>query len=217
MGFWIDRIIHNNIWLGMLFIFYAILILILKLLDPIQFDFFIRPLSFNQYKRRYAVDRNFEVFNLFYLVLIFIISNSLSFIIIISNNLFFNIDIRFENYLFILFLIYGFLLTRLLLTNFINKSLNIFPDLKLYTFTTIIYYGYLLIGHMILMIIIYLQDFYTIIFMKLSIIFLCMFFLISNIHFFREYIKNSSKNILYLFYYLCAFKIAPWLWLSKAF
>lgn len=217
MEFWIDKIIQNNSWFRMLFLFYAILILILKLLDPIQFNFFIRPLSFNQYKRRYCIDRKFEVFNLFYLVLIFLISNSLSFIIIISNNLFFNIDIRFENYLFILFLIYGFLLTRLLLTNFINKNLNIFPDLKLYTFTTIIYYGYLLIGHMILMIIIYLQDFYTIVFMKFSIIFLFVFFLISNIHFFKEYIKNSSKNILYLFYYLCAFKIAPWLWLSKAF
>ena len=217
MEFWIDKIIQNNSWFRMLFLFYAILILILKLLDPIQFNFFIRPLSFNQYKRRYCIDRKFEVFNLFYLVLIFLISNSLSFIIIISNNLFFNIDIRFENYLFILFLIYGFLLTRLLLTNFINKSLNIFPDLELYTFTTIIYYGYLLIGHMILMIIIYLQDFYTIVFMKFSIIFLFVFFLISNIHFFKEYIKNSSKNILYLFYYLCAFKIAPWLWLSKAF
>lgn len=217
MEFWIDKIIQNNSWFRMLFLFYAILILILKLLDPIQFKFFIRPLNFNQYKRRYCIDRNFEVFNLFYLVLIFLISNSLSFIIIISNNLFFNIDIRFENYLFILFLIYGFLLTRLLLTNFINKSLNIFPDLELYTFTTIIYYGYLLIGHMILMIIIYLQDFYTIVFMKFSIIFLFVFFLISNIHFFKEYIKNSSKNILYLFYYLCAFKIAPWLWLSKAF
>lgn len=217
MEFWIDKITQNNSWFRMLFLFYAILILILKLLDPIQFNFFIRPLSFNQYKRRYCIDRKFEVFNLFYLVLIFLISNSLSFIIIISNNLFFNIDIRFENYLFILFLIYGFLLTRLLLTNFINKSLNIFPDLKLYTFTTIIYYGYLLIGHMILMIIIYLQDFYTIVFMKFSIIFLFVFFLISNIHFFKEYIKNSSKNILYLFYYLCAFKIAPWLWLSEAF
>ena len=217
MEFWIDRILHNNSWFRILFLFYASLILILKLLDPIQFKFFIRPLNFKQYKRRYCIDRNFEVFNLFYLVLIFLISNSVSFIIIISNNLFFNIDIRFKNYLFILFLINGFLLIRSLLTNFINKSLNIFPDLKLYTFTTIIFYGYLLIGSMILMMITYLQGLHTIIFIKLSITFLCAFFLIYNIHFFKEHLKNSSKNILYLFYYLCAFKIAPWLWLSKAF
>ena len=66
MKFWIERSLVNQNWVLILFLLFACIILILKKIDPIQFNFFIRIRKFKEYERRYSVDRNFNVLNIFY-------------------------------------------------------------------------------------------------------------------------------------------------------
>ena len=215
MEFWIERILHSNNWVQILFFLFLSIILTLKLIDPIQFSFFIKFLNFKQYIRRYSIDRDFNFFNLFYILILVLISTSLSFLILVCNNLFFNINLSLNEYLQTLALITMFIAARFFFTNFINTTLKIFPDLKAYYFKNIIFYGYILIAAMGLVSVLYLQDLIAIIFMKLLLIILVLIFSFHHLVIFKDYIKANPKNFLYLFYYICAFKIAPWLWMSK--
>ena len=49
MEFWIERILHSNNWVQILFFLFLSIILSLKLIDPIKFSFFIKFLNFKQY------------------------------------------------------------------------------------------------------------------------------------------------------------------------
>ena len=215
MELWIERVLQDNNWIQSLFFLFLVIILILKLFDPIQFNFFIKFLNHKQYLRRYCTDRNFDLFNLFYILINSLTTVSFSFLILVCDNVFFNGNYSFNRYLYILVLFNVFIVARFFLTNFINISLNIFPDIKIYYFKNIIFYGYISVILMGLISVIFLQNMISSGFIKLLLLFLCLIFSFHQINFFKDYINNRLKNIPYLFYYLCAFKIAPWLWFSK--
>ena len=215
MELWIERVLQSNNWIPSLFFLFLSLILILKLLDTKQFNFFINFLNHKQHLRRYCIDRNFNIFNLFYFLIFILITISISFLILICDNIFFNGNYSLNRYLNILTLFNGFVIARFLFTNLINLYLNIFPDIKIYYFMNIVFYGYINIILMSLISVIFLQNMISSGFIKLLLLFLCLIFSFYQFNFFRHYVKARPKSIPYLFYYICAFKIAPWLWFSK--
>jgi len=215
MEFWLERSLDNQNWVQILFLLYLGIILVLKLIDPIQFNFFVRFFKFKQYIRRYCVDRNFEVFNLFYILIFFLISVSLSFLIILYENVYFDKTISLNRYLKIVIFLKIFIVIRFLINRLINKYFKLFPTIKLYYFKIIIFYGYIFILTMGILSLLYLQNNFSLIIMKLLIGILAIIFTSYHFFIFKEIIKSNLKNFLYLFYYLCAFKIAPWLWFLK--
>jgi len=215
MEFWLERSLDNQNWVKILFLLYLSIILVLKLIDPIQFNFFIRFFKFKQYIRRYCINKNFKVFNLFYVLIFFLISATLSFLVILYENVYFDKAISLNRYVKIIFFFKTFIVIRFLIIQLINKNLKLFPTIKLYYFKIIFFYGYVFIITMGGLSVLYLQNNLSLINMKLLIVILALIFTSYHLFIFKEFIKSNSKNFLYLFYYICAFKIAPWLWFSK--
>ena len=217
MEFWIERSLVNQNWVLILFLLFACIILILKKIDPIQFNFFIKLGKFKEYERRYAVDRSFEVLNMFYILIFLLISLSFSFLIILYEFVFFRQEIKILRYLQIILSFKIFIFMRFLIIYFLNNNLKIFSVFKLSYFKLIIYNCYCFILVMICLSFLYVQNELSTTIMQLIIFTLLISSSIFHLLIFKETIRFNIKNSLYLFYYLCAFKIAPWLWLSKIF
>ncbi len=215
MEFWLERSLDTQGWVQILFLLYLGIILVLKLIDPVQFNSFVRIFKFKEYKRRYSININFKVFKLFYILIFFLISVSLSFLIILYENKSFDKAISLNRYLKILVFLKTFIVLRFLIINSIIKNLKLFPMIKPYYFKILIFYGYIFILTMGVLSVFYLQNNLSLVTINLLIGCLALIFTSYHIFVFKEFIKFYSKNFLYLFYYLCAFKIAPWLWFLK--
>lgn len=214
MEFWTERMLNSNNWILGLFLFYLCIILILKLFDPIQFKFFQDFTKYNRYIQRYCIDRNFEIFNIFYLLIIVLISSSLSLLVLFFVHTLNKIGLTLNNYMIIFIISNIFILTRFLIMNIIDKNLGGVHQLKLYYFKNIIFYGYIMIFVMVLLCVLYLNHMISNSLIKLLVLILSIIFSFYHFLIFKNYIDKNPKNFLYLIYYICAFKISPWLWLS---
>ena len=215
MDFWIERYIENQNWIRLLFIVYILIVLCLKLIDPVQFKFFIKIINYNQYLRRYVIDRKLNFINIFYLLILILIVISFSFFIILYNNTFFYKEIALYRYFKIFLVLIFFIITRFFILKTLNDYLNLFKDYKLYMFKILIFYSYLSIIFMASLSFIYITENISLNVLRFLIFFSLACILSFNVILLKNQIKYFPKNSLYLFYYLCAFKIAPWFWLSK--
>ena len=215
MDFWIERYIENQNWIRILFIVYILIVLCLKLIDPVQFKFFIKIINYNQYLRRYVIDRKLNFINIFYLLILILIVISFSFFIILYNNTFFYKEIGLYRYFKIFLILIFFILTRFFILKTLNDYLNLFKDYKLYIFKILIFYSYLSIIFMASLSFIYITENISLNILRFLTFFSLACILSFNVILLKNQIKYFPKNSLYLFYYLCAFKIAPWFWLSK--
>lgn len=215
MDFWIERYVENQNWIRILFIVYIVIILCLKLIDPVQFNFFIKIVNYNQYIRRYVIDRKLNFINIFYLLILILIVISFSFFIVIYNNTFFYTEIELYRYFKNFFILISFIIARFFILNILNDYLNLFKDYKLYIFKILIFYSYLSIIFMASLSFIYFKETISPNILRFLIFFSLACILSFNVILLKNQIKYFPKNTLYLFYYLCAFKIAPWFWLSK--
>ena len=216
MQFWSEKSYLIKDWILILFIFYSILLLGLKFFDPIQFRIIIISRSFKQYVQRYSIDKKFDVFRPFYLIIFFNIIISFSFIVTIYNNKIPNTLISLEQYLKTFVIIITFLILRFSLIYFLNKKLNIINNINIYFFKILIFYGLISFILMVICSCLYITN--SINSIILNGIIISLITIISLFHFFiyKENIKGNYTNVLYLFYYLCAFKIAPWLWIANS-
>ena len=216
MQFWVEKSYLIKDWILILFIFYSILLLVLKFIDPIQFRLIIVSRSFKQYVQRYSIDKKFDVFKPFYLIIFFNIIISVSFIVAIYNNKIPNTLISLEQYFKTFVSIIIFLILRFFLINFLNKKLNIINNINIYFFKILIFYGLISFILMVICSCLYITN--SINSIILNGIIISLITIISLFHFFiyKENIEGDYTNVLYLFYYLCAFKIAPWLWIANS-
>ena len=217
MVLWTERILLNQNWILILFFLYSTLILFLKIIDPVQFRFLVRVLKYKEYERRYLLDKNFNVLKLFYILLIILISISFSFLILICENIFFNQELSFYVYLKNILVFKIFIIFRFLFLKILNKNLKLFQPLSSHNFKFVIFYFYIFFLIMCFLSISYIQNLISSDTMKILITSLFVCFSIYHLFIYKDEIKYSSRKTLYLFYYICAFKIAPWLWLSKIF
>tara|TARA_B100001175_G_scaffold310808_1_gene314364 strand:- start:4196 stop:4852 length:657 start_codon:yes stop_codon:yes gene_type:complete len=81
------------------------------------------------------------------------------------------------------------------------RSINFYALISLYTLLFISIYNYRF-------------NTYSEILFIISILILCVVFF-THLTIYIRVIRNNPQNLVYLILYLCAFKIAPWLWLYK--
>lgn len=216
MQFWVEKSYLIKDWILILFIFYSILILSLKFIDPIQFRLIVISRSFKQYVQRYSIDKKFNVFKPFYLIIFFNIIMSFSFIVTIYNNKIPNTLISLEQYFKTFITIITFLIIRFFLINFLNKKLNIINNLNIYFFKILIFYALISFILMVICSCLYITNSINSIILNGIIISLITIISLFHLFIYKQNIEGDHTNVLYLFYYLCAFKIAPWLWIANS-
>ena len=121
--------------------------------------------------------------------------------------------IHFNTILFINSIVSGILLIRFLIIEYI---LGIFIDSQL----KLIFYKNFIISIIISLLMIFnyfiytYNDFYDFNSLKISlIVFILLFIIFQTKNYLSYFIKLEIKEVMYFILYLCAFKLAPWIWL----
>ena len=121
--------------------------------------------------------------------------------------------IQFNTILFINSIVSGILLIRFLIIEYI---LGIFIDSQL----KLIFYKNFIISIIISLLMIFnyfiytYNDFYDFNSLKISlIVFILLFIIFQTKNYLSYFIKLEIKEVMYFILYLCAFKLAPWIWL----
>ena len=121
--------------------------------------------------------------------------------------------IQFNTILFINSIVSGILLIRFLIIEYI---LGIFIDSQL----KLIFYKNFIISIIISLLMIFnyfiytYNDFYDFNSLKISlIVFILLFTILQTKNYLSYFIKLEIKEVMYFILYLCAFKLAPWIWL----
>ena len=121
--------------------------------------------------------------------------------------------IQFNTILFINSIVSGILLIRFLIIEYI---LGIFIDSQL----KLIFYKNFIISIIISLLMIFnyfiytYNDFYDFNSLKISlIVFILLFIILQTKNYLSYFIKLEIKEVMYFILYLCAFKLAPWIWL----
>ena len=206
--------LSSNDWILLILIFLGFLTLLMKKIDPIQFDFLKNPFKHKLYYQRYLIDRNFKVFDKFYLI------NYLW--ILISISLFFCFCKKYL--LFEPFLIYDFIgiLCFLAFFMFIRKIVNYLimkinngTILKKYWFQSTIFLSYMNFFLIVITTSLELNNLLSIKTFKYILIASFSSLIYFNLYVIISEIKNSTKNFIYLFYYICALKLLPWVLLAN--
>ena len=126
----------------------------------------------------------------------------------LSTNLF--LDLLSINSIIFLMLLIRFLIIKYVLENFLSSKLK-FIFFKNYIINIII--GTLLFINFVFY---NLNSFYTIDYLNYTfIILIVLHFIFQTKNYLSLIIKSKLKEIMYFILYLCAFKLAPWIWLNQ--
>jgi hypothetical protein len=126
----------------------------------------------------------------------------------LSTNLF--LDLLSINSMIFLMLLIRFLIIKYVLENFLSSKLK-FIFFKNYIINIII--GTLLFINFVFY---NLNSFYTIDYLNYTfIILIVLHFIFQTKNYLSLIIKSELKEIMYFILYLCAFKLAPWIWLNQ--
>jgi len=212
-----NQILIADDWVLLSIILIGYLILFTKIIDPIQFNFFVDPFRHNLYLQRYLIDRNFKVFDKFYLTANFSILVSISLFISIWKKYTFNEPFLFMDFFRILSFLSIFGLIRNIANFFLLKVVNMRKILNKYWFKSVIFNGYSSVFFIIIITTLELNNLHK--YGTIKYLFICF---LATLIFFNsfslyELIKDSIKNFIYLFSYICAFKILPWVLVTNYF
>ena len=212
---WTERFQPQQEWITISIIFVFILSVYLHKLNKNQFKLLFSFWESKSYYKIYYKEKFGKLINPFNLILILISLITFSLLgcffyekILLS----FLGEISFLTFFIVLSVLiifrYGLLklifqiLNQLELFNqTVFKSINYYAFISLYTLFFFSIYNYRFNTYSELLFII-------------SILTLCAVFL-SHLAIYLSLIRNNAQNLVYLILYLCAFKIAPWLWLYK--
>jgi hypothetical protein len=212
MGDWIYRPDLNADWMSLIFLFNLVIILILYKLDSNRLKTLIKIFNLRIYLGKYSNEKELNFFSYFNTFSFFTIIFALSLIYFsfLSNHLI-QINNHIEYYYFLLG-IFIVLFFRYLLIQFISNKLGFQKSIKL-----VFYKNFSLATQISIIIIglVFLWNYSTIplIFIESILVLIYLYWIINQFDIFFSFFQSRSEDLIYIILYLCAFKLAPWIWI----
>ena len=212
MGDWIYRPDLKADWMSLIFLFNLVIILILYKLDSNRLKSLIKIFKLRIYLGKYTNEKELNFFSYFNTFSFFIIIFALSLIYFSFLSLhLIQINNHFEYYYFLLG-IFIVLFFRYLLIQFISNKLGFQKSIKL------VFYKNFSIATQISIIIIGLVFLWNysilpLIFIESILVLMFLYWIINQFSIFFSFFKSRSEDLIYIILYLCAFKLAPWIWI----
>ena len=207
--------LDSNDFVLSIIIFLGFLVLLIKKIDPNQFNFLKNPFVIKLYYQRYIIDRNFKIFDKFYLLIYFYILISISLFLSFFGKYFLYIPITIFNFLKVSSLLAIFLFIRSLIHVTILRIIKNGSILKKYWFHSLIFNTYSTFFWIIITTTLELNGFLTLSSLKYTIVAIISSSIYFNLYSLIKMSKYSTKNFIYLFYYICASKLLPWVFLAN--
>ena len=204
----------NNLILSVI-IFLGFLVFLIKKIDPNQFDFLKNPFKTKLYYQRYLIDRNFKIFDKFYLLIYSYILISISLFLSFFGKYFLDIPITIFNFLKISILLAIFMLLRSLNYIIILRIIKNWIILQQYWFHSLIFNFQSIFFLIVITTTLELNGFLTLKSFKYILVTFISLSIYFNLNALVKILKDSTKNFIYLFYYICASKILPWVLLAN--
>ena len=204
----------NNLILSVI-IFLGFLVFLIKKVDTNQFDFLKNPFKIKLYYQRYLIDRNFKIFDKFYLLIYSYILISISLFLSFFGKYFLDIPITIFNFLKISILLAIFMLLRSLNYIIILRIIKNWIILQQYWFYSLIFNFQSIFFLIVITTTLELNGFLTLKSFKYILVTFISLSIYFNLNALVKMLKDSTKNFIYLFYYICASKILPWVLLAN--
>ncbi len=204
----------NNLILSVI-IFLGFLVFLIKKVDTNQFDFLKNPFKTKLYYQRYLIDRNFKIFDKFYLLIYSYILISISLFLSFFGKYFLDIPITIFNFLKISILLAIFMLLRSLNYIIILRIIKNWIILQQYWFYSLIFNFQSIFFLIVITTTLELNGFLTLKSFKYILVTFISLSIYFNLNALVKMLKDSTKNFIYLFYYICASKILPWVLLAN--
>jgi len=212
MGDWIYRPDLEADWMSLIFLFNLVIILILYKLDSNRLKSLIKIFKLRIYLGKYTNEKELNFFSYFNTFSFFIIIFALSLIYFsFLSHYLIPINNHIEYYYFVLG-IFIVLFCRYLLTQFLSNKLGFNKSIKL------VFYKNFSIATQISIIIIGLVFLWNysilpLIFIESILVLMFLYWIINQFSIFFSFFKSRSEDLIYIILYLCAFKLAPWIWI----
>ena len=212
MGDWIYRPDLEADWMSLIFLFNLVIILILYKLDSNRLKTLIKIFNLRIYLGKYSNEKELNFFSYFNTFSFFIIIFALSLIYFsFLSHYLIPINNHIEYYYFVLG-IFIVLFCRYLLTQFLSNKLGFNKSIKL------VFYKNFSIATQISIIIIGLVFLWNysilpLIFIESILVLMFLYWIINQFSIFFSFFKSRSEDLIYIILYLCAFKLAPWIWI----
>ena len=207
--------LDSNDFVLSIIIFLGFLVLLIKKIDPNQFNFLKNPFVIKLYYQRYLIDRNFKIFDKFYLLIYFYILISISLFLSFFGKYFLYIPITIFNFLKVSSLLAIFLFIRSLMHVTILRIIKNGSILKKYWFHSLIFNTHSTFFWIIITTTLEINGFLTLSSFKYALVTFISSSIYFNLYSLIKIAKYSTKNFIYLFYYICASKLLPWVFLAN--
>ena len=213
---WTERFQHQQDWITVIIILVFMICVHLYSNNKHQFKLLISLWNIKSYFNIYDKEKFTNPLNKFNLILTFISLITFSLLVY-----FFYCKILLSTYGDISFFTFSFMLSSLIIFRYwiLKLIFQYSSQLKLYhhmVFRSISFYGSISL-YALFIITFYYYIFYDnndLLFIVVTLI-LCLVYL-SHLTIYIGIVQNNPNSLVYLILYLCAFKIAPWLWLYKS-
>ena len=191
------------------------LVFLIKKIDPNQFYFLKNPFKIKLYYQRYFIDKSFKIFDKFYLLIYSYILVSISLFLSFFGKYFLDIPITIYNFLKVFSLLTIFLFLRSLAYIISLQIIKNRDILQRYWFHFLIFNIQSIFFLIIITTTLELDGFLTLKSFKYILIAFISLSVYFYLYTFVKTLKDSTKNFFYLFYYICAAKILPWVLLAN--
>jgi len=212
MGDWIYRPDLEADWMSLIFLFNLVIILILYKLDSNRLKSLIKIFKLRIYLGKYSNEKELNFFSYFNTFSFFIIIFALSLIYFsfLSHYLIpINNHIQYYYFVLVIFIVF---FCRYLLIQFISNKLGFKKNIKLVfykNFSLATQISIIIIG----LVFLWNYSILPLIFIESILVLIYLYWIINQFDIFFSFFKSRSEDLIYIILYLCAFKLAPWIWI----
>ena len=212
MGDWIYRPDLEADWMSLIFLFNLVIILILYKLDSNRLKSLIKIFKLRIYLGKYSNEKELNFFSYFNTFSFFIIIFALSLIYFsfLSHYLIpINNHIQYYYFVLVIFIVF---FCRYLLIQFISNKLGFKKNIKLVfykNFSLATQISIIIIG----LVFLWNYSILPLIFIESILVLIYLYWIINQFDIFFSFFKSHSEDLIYIILYLCAFKLAPWIWI----
>ncbi len=212
MGDWIYRPDLEADWMSLIFLFNLVIILILYKLDSNRLKSLIKIFKLRIYLGKYSNEKELNFFSYFNTFSFFIIIFALTLIYFsFLSHYLIPLNNHIEYYYFALGIFIVFF-CRYLLIQFLSNKLGFQKSIKL-----VLYKNFSLATQISIIIIglVFLWNYsiLPLIFIESILVLMYLYWIINQFGIFFSFFKSRSEDLIYIILYLCAFKLAPWIWI----
>lgn len=212
MGDWIYRPDLEADWMSLIFLFNLVIILILYKLDSNRLKSLIKIFKLRIYLGKYSNEKELNFFSYFNTFSFFIIIFALTLIYFsFLSHYLIPLNNHIEYYYFALGIFIVFF-CRYLLIQFLSNKLGFQKSIKLVfykNFSLATQISIIIIG----LVFLWNYSILPLIFIESILALMYLYWIINQFGIFFSFFKSRSEDLIYIILYLCAFKLAPWIWI----